>query len=112
MKRSVAASLVPPRCGETASHALPDLWRMVTNPYRMTAYGNSRRASADPGHVGRPSHADVGGSLRGHHRGDVFRPDPVSLSDHVRRIGAGSASGINSASPDPDAQRRKPKIVG
>jgi hypothetical protein len=58
--------------------------------------------------VGCLPHADFGGSLRRHHRWDVFRPDPASLSHRVRRIGAGSASGINSASPGPDARRRKP----
>jgi pimeloyl-ACP methyl ester carboxylesterase len=43
--------------------------------------------------VGCLPHADFGGSLRRHHHWDVFRPDPASLSHHVRRIGAGSASG-------------------
>jgi hypothetical protein len=39
--------------------------------------------------VGRPLHADFGGSLRRHHRWDVFRPEQASLSDHVRWSGAG-----------------------
>src|SRR5208282_3302068 len=34
--------------------------RIVTNSYRMAAYGDTRRALADRGHVGRPSHADFG----------------------------------------------------
>src|SRR5208282_6380001 len=54
--------------------------------YRMTAYGDTRRALADRGHVGRPPHADFGGSLRRHRHGDVFRPDLAPVSGHVRPV--------------------------
>ena len=78
------------------------IWRSgrvdPNRPQNYPAYGNTPRAYADRGHVGRLPHVDFGGSLRRHHHWDVFRPDLASLSDGARWGGAGSASRIDSVS--------------